>query len=158
MIRHKTYQAFSKVTVFLLILLVTFASCGFSYAIHYCHGTRSNISVLPEILPSTESCECDISKCQGHASNSNGISKTSCCKNLYFYQKINLFSYDHLIKATYSPSPSSIPFFETGLFRIFSPSFSEILPAEDPSHIPLQGRSLIVFLHQIRIPAIPFDC
>jgi len=158
MIRHRAYKTFGKVTVSLLILLVTVASCGFSYAVHYCHGTRSDINVLPEILPSATSCKCDINAYPVHTSQSPGISKASCCKDLYFYQKINLLSSNHSIKVTLSPISFFIPLFESGLLKIFIPSFSEAMPEEEPSPIPIQGRSLIVFLHQIRIPSISGDC
>jgi len=156
--RQRTYQAFSKATAFFLVLMVTFASSGISYAVHYCHGTLTSISVLPEILPSGVSCECDKNAPQKHSDEPDGIGRLSCCSNLFFYQKINLLSFNNPVKISPIPVSFSVPLSETGLFRNFSLPYSDPIPENDHYHIPIQGRSLILFLHQIRIPAITGDC
>jgi len=157
MSEYRTYKLLARITAFWMIHLVILASTGFTYSIHYCHGTVTQVSILPEMVPSSLPCSCDIDRSSHESQQNQGIGKASCCKNLHFFQRVNVLSLSNVIKDVLTLT--------TDKFIIINPDvlrpalLTEPISVPDTQYLsPRAGSLLVIAYHQIRIPSPSSDC
>ncbi len=159
MIPTRRYKYIGKLTAIFLVAVFMIAATGFSYSIHYCHGNLTDVVIYPELTHSMPSCGCAIK----HESNmpdeyNSGISKSSCCKNLQYFQKIQVLTFEHVKKVHSISVISILPVLLPGI----SPS---LLETETDNHLssymectPPRGVQRVIMFHQLRIPSPLSDC
>jgi hypothetical protein len=144
-----------------LLLLIIFASSGFSYSVHYCHNKKAGIAFYPEITGAKAVCGCEkesatVSKVptsQNHAS----VHKYNCCKNLVFFQKLNTISSLQLNKELLPVPGSLFPDEILTVIPLSANQAEETLRIFNIPNLP-SGKKLVFMIHQLRIP-FPFgDC
>ena len=159
----KAYQIVRALFVSLLSLFLMMAAIGFSYSVHYCHGNQTDVQLYPELISSQSGCGCEgnVKEAGTPVENDNSgvISKTSCCKNLHFFQKIHLLSFEIQKKELSAPVIHL-----SLLFRTEFPDLQKWAGKEEPLQIPEQdhvlpsGKTWILLHHQMRIPSPSGDC
>jgi hypothetical protein len=146
----------------LLLTIMIFASCGFSYNLHYCHGSLAEATFFPGLSHQPKGCGCETGSVPNVSGNEKQfpvhIQKTSCCKNFAYYEKINTVSFNDfsaiskLIRDLSTEAPLLPEAFE---FQAAIESSSIRLVQHPP---PVFGKTLVLYLHQIRIPSALIDC
>jgi len=142
---------------FLMILVLFTGTTGITFFIHTCSGSqKTEITAYPEFFKHASTCCCS----DENASQETGISPTpelkkpSCCRN----QNLFLKSYVSTAPSVQSVTGKTIlfPLYPEGLLVSFThykqPAVTEYLAWQDHSP-PWTGKSLIFFIHQIRIPS-----
>ncbi len=154
------YSLYNSAAVLLLIVVIA-ATSGFSYTIHFCHGSRTGIAMYPELTNTKAGCGCEkdgmsVSSTFSYGIQPVSIHKSGCCKNLHFFQKINTVSREQ-IRADILPLFNLLAFCGAELI-ISNPE--RIKDNQSLLHLPplISGKTLVFFLNQLRIPSNQGDC
>jgi hypothetical protein len=147
-----------------LICIMMIASCGFSYNLHYCHGSLASATFYPGLSQPANGCGCESGMKAENSGPSKhsppGIQRTSCCKDYKYYEKISPISFNDFFQG----AKFSLNIAFTGILpdlKLTAPiqqSFLSSFIIHPPPANPLAGRSLVCFLHQLRIPSIQGSC
>jgi hypothetical protein len=159
----KAYQLVRALFVSLLSLFLMMAAIGFSYSVHYCHGSQTDVQLYPGLINSQPGCGCEgnvkVINTPGETKSSEVISKASCCKNLHYFQKIHLLSFEIQNKELITPIIYLSSPFKTDILALLKDSGYErplLMPEQD--HVLPAGKSWILIHHQMRIPSPSSDC
>lgn len=158
-----SYRIIRALFISLLSAVILIAATGLSYSVHYCHGSQTEIQLFPELIYSQPTCGCDVNmtgfSMSAEESKTDVLSKTKCCKNLHYFQKIQLLSFELQKKELnvhqallLSPLKS-----EYLAFQKFA-KIEEPLQISQQEHVLPSGKSWILIHHQIRIPSPSSDC
>lgn len=160
--KRKTMQAILRTSVSVgLILLISFASVGFTYSVHYCHGKQADVAYYPELTGQQASCGCENQaserSSEGTANGTSSLRKDSCCKNLVFNQKIQTIS---TVLPAINHSLVSFADFDHGQVLSLTGIGSFVESVISIRKIPdrISGKMLVYMLHQLRIPFHSTDC
>ncbi len=159
----KSYLILRTLLVSILSLIILIAATGFSYSVHYCHGSQTNVQIFPELIQSQSGCGCELSQKdvdRKAESESHGvIQKTKCCKNLHYFRKVQLLSFE-LQKKEITFHSLQLLFAIT--FDLFSSQpnagFQESHQKPGETCDLPSGKSWILSHHQMRIPSPSSDC
>jgi len=148
----------------ILVCIIMVASCGFSYNLHYCHGSLAAATIYPGLSQPATGCGCESGikpENSGHSKHSTtGIQRTSCCKDYKYFEKINPSSFNEFFQGT----KFSLSVLFVGIlpeYKLSAPIQQPFLSSfliHPPPAILLAGRSLVCFLHQLRIPSFQGSC
>jgi hypothetical protein len=154
-----------RIGALLILMVFLFGTIGLSVLRHRCNSSKQNsVTLYAEIFNRSQSSCCDdepavnASSCYHKfkgSEMSESIDPAPCCKSTISFFKLEIFSFrgDNKI--------FKIVPFDHSLFPLF---FYEIEPYEQPDHVPahfqfyappLFGKTLVYFLHQVKIPAHP---
>ncbi|NVO19511.1 MAG: hypothetical protein HXX13_07410 [Bacteroidetes bacterium] len=161
MISKRPLNKVKCILVSILAGIIVFASCGFAYHIHYCHGSRASASYYPGLFQNVAGCGCESGsntmKAASHFHSGTAISKSGCCNNYKFFQKVPTISFSDFF--------GKIKFVEVVQSGILASTLDRIQPVQPSVPIllshhppPKSGKSLVFRFHQIRIPSFPGDC
>jgi hypothetical protein len=162
MSRIKYRLGIREIVASFMVCVVMAASFGFSYNLHFCHGSIAETTFYPGFVHPVATCGCESTLKAGNTyagiPSTPNFHRTECCKNISFFGKI---------------TPNSFNDFQQGvkLFSAFvlfenNPEFKSYfpLPALAGSIIlshhppPLSGKLLVFYLNQLLIPSIPGIC
>jgi hypothetical protein len=153
-----------EVVVSTLVCIMMIASCGFSYNLHYCHGSLASATFYPGLSQPSAGCGCESGiKAENTGPSkhpSSGIQRTSCCKDYKYYEKISPNSFNDFFQG----AKVSLNILYSGVlpdFKLPAPNQQSFLSSfliHPPPAITLAGRSLVCFLHQFRIPSFHGNC
>jgi hypothetical protein len=144
-------------------IVVMAGATGLSFKAHYCHGSLSGIAFYTELgIQKPVSCGCKedlfCAKSQSTKSVLVSISKKSCCSNISIYKKLNF----EILANTKLISVLVLPCLN---FFIFNNNPQIVNEVENTSVSdfrfkppPRAGRLLVLFLSQLRIPLIIYNC
>jgi hypothetical protein len=155
-IKRKVKRKIQAVLSCLLLVIFLAGTTGITLFIHTCSSShKTEVSAYPEIFRHSTACCCEEnSSTATPPSKETEINNPECCRNQQLLLKASLIgfpvTYLQLIKATFFP----IPLVDNTLLPVNQEhgSLAEYLPWLDHSP-PLSGKSLVYFIHQIRIPS-----
>jgi len=140
-----------------MIVVILAGTTGITFFIHTCSGSQKiEITAYPELFKHSFTCCCsDENTSQAHnTSQLLGVKAPPCCKNQHLFLK----SYVSTIPAAQSFSGSTILFtvhpadLLLQVTRYKQPAVADYIPWLDHSP-PWSGKTLVYFIHQIRIPS-----
>jgi hypothetical protein len=152
---------FRNALLIVLTMIVIAGATGLSYKAHYCHNRLSGIAFYTELgLQQSAGCGCSDDKEINHPSKGNGtfLTSNSCCSNISYFKKLTLVN---------SANDFSVSaYVQTAVIAIFSDNLLPVKPGNDIFSSfdfrfrppPLTGRKLVLFLSQLRIPVITYNC
>lgn len=152
-LRHMLKQRFLAITALLVSMLYLAGSTCVNFSVHTCSGSqKTDVTLFPEFQKESAGCCCQGFTSQLPAPVKSTISDPGCCKTTFRSFKANLNSFNVTVKTVANPSLqviSELPVRNCPTME--RQCLAEYLPWLDHSP-PLSGKSLIYFLHQIRIP------
>ncbi|MBK7173283.1 MAG: hypothetical protein IPH84_08615 [Bacteroidales bacterium] len=135
------------------------AATGFSYSTHYCHGDLTDVFIYPGLTQSSPSCGCAIEQMNSSQQESHsGISKSTCCKNLHYFQKIQVLAFEKVNKVIGLSIHSILPVLLPGLLPVSLAVDDDSLFSYHKDRVPPLGISRVIMHHQLRIPSPLSDC
>ena len=142
------------VSLLMLVLFLT-GTTGISFYIHTCSEThKRNIYAFPELVKPVSDCctEDAISPMAENCNHPLGVD-AACCKNEHIYLKaafvsvpVTLQDFSILLNDCYFPHSTKI------IFPVQDNTFRDELLFSGNSP-PISGKTLVFFIHQIRIPS-----
>ena len=140
-------------SVCLLLLIFLAGSTGITFYIHTCGSShQKEVFLFHEIFHQKVDCSCEENQ-NGDQSSVPVINDNDCCRISHLFIKASFLGFPVVEK---SPVPYTQWFVSPGFLLIFTQpvqdSKASFIPFRDPSPPPIFGRSLVYFLHQIRIP------
>lgn len=144
-----------------LAAVILAGSTGISLFVHACgSGKKLDYSFYPEYFSVGKSC-CDpwagktMSSCNSESHrHARGISKIDCCQSLHVILRVAqlLQPFNNNIDLSVSGQYANVVF-KTSLPEIDKSTGITGFLAGDPSPPPRSGKTLVISLHQIRIPS-----
>lgn len=158
---RKIYNYLRNTLLFVLAISILVSATGFSYKVHYCHGSFSGLALYPEFgFEPSVACGCAVTadNVVDTGSDSPVIESNSCCSNISYFSKLALES----PVTVFEIQSVSLPARELSQFEFTNTELqNENVSIHDFSFIPvapLAGRKLVLFLSQQRIPFSIYNC
>jgi hypothetical protein len=147
----KTLQRFIAIV---LLTVFIYGSVGVSFHVHECNGSGTrHVSVYPELFGGTAICGCEEEPSPLIPDGNSCFSQEACCINSYLYLKADFKGFTITYQQPADISKDLVTGELTGMEIPEITTCSEFAE-KSIDHPPplLSGRTLVTFLHQIKIP------